>query len=191
MTHDELVRMAVTWLASRSGAGCELALGDVRSFATSEQPDAIGWLGNTGSRLLCGERADCVLVECKASRTDFRADAGKPWRQVGGMGHWRYYLAPAGIIRADEIPTGWGLLQPVGAGLGIVIGATRQQSCGDKGLLLDVCRRLVTGFPLTDLGFGVVRANGAPKRGEPPSDADRACFAAKACGSDVAVGGGA
>lgn len=28
-----------------------------------------------------------------------------------GGGNWRYFLAPAGVIQADELPQGWGLLE--------------------------------------------------------------------------------
>jgi hypothetical protein len=54
-----------------------------------------------------------VLIECKASRADFKADQQKDFRRVPryGMGNFRYYLAPAGIIRQDELPAGWGLLE--------------------------------------------------------------------------------
>ena len=66
-------------------------------------PDAIGWK----------KKCHSVLVECKASRADFLADAAKPWRQrpETSVGAERYYLAPRGLIRVDEIPAGWGLLE--------------------------------------------------------------------------------
>ena len=67
-----------------------------------EQPDAIGW--RYGLTLLC---------EAKVSRADFLADRKKPWRARPelGMGDWRFYVAPAGMLQPDEIPEGWGLLE--------------------------------------------------------------------------------
>lgn len=53
-----------------------------------------------------------MLVEAKASRADFLADARKPHRldQATGIGRWRYYLCPEGLIQPEELPPRWGLL---------------------------------------------------------------------------------
>ena len=66
-------------------------------------PDAIGW------KRACHS----VVVECKVSRADFLADREKPFRQKShlGMGCERLYLASAGMIRRQELPDGWGLLE--------------------------------------------------------------------------------
>jgi len=71
--------------------------------ATGEVPDVIAWKGFCKS----------VLVECKVSRSDFLADAEKPFRlkPQEAMGSQRFYLAAAGVIRADELPKHWGLLE--------------------------------------------------------------------------------
>lgn len=47
------------------------------------------------------------------SRTDFLSDKEKPFRRKPekGMGCERFYLAPAGLLRARELPAGWGLLE--------------------------------------------------------------------------------
>ena len=62
-----------------------------------------------------GGRAAChsVLVECKISRADFLADREKPFRQKShrGMGCERFYFTPAGLLRPEELPAGWGLLE--------------------------------------------------------------------------------
>lgn len=52
-----------------------------------------------------------VLVECKVSRADFLADKAKPHRHAGGVGNWRYFLAPEGLIAPDELPAKWGLVE--------------------------------------------------------------------------------
>jgi hypothetical protein len=66
-------------------------------------PDAIGW------KRACHS----VLVECKISRADFLADREKPFRQKQkhGLGCERFYLTPLGMLRLEELPAGWGLLE--------------------------------------------------------------------------------
>jgi hypothetical protein len=98
--HSTLVARAVEWL--RNSYGCGIILSE-QYCATGEIPDAIGWKGFCHS----------VVVECKVSRADFLADAAKPFRlhPDEGLGAERLYLAPAGIIRPEELPKGWGLLE--------------------------------------------------------------------------------
>ena len=98
MTHSQLVRLAEKWLRSYR---CGVVLSE-QACITGEMPDAIGW------KRACHS----VLVECKVSRADFLADRAKPFRVRPelGVGCERFYLAPAGLIREDELPTGWGLL---------------------------------------------------------------------------------
>jgi hypothetical protein len=98
--HSKLVSFAVDWL--RSSYGCGIILSE-QYCATGEIPDAIGWKGFCHS----------VVVECKASRADFLADASKPFRlkPEEGLGGERLYLAPAGIIKPEELPKNWGLLE--------------------------------------------------------------------------------
>lgn len=101
MTHEDLVVRAEDWL-KRMGCGITF-----REYATNthsgEIPDAIGWRDH-------GDIS--IVVECKVSRSDFLADRGKPFRQQPetGMGNWRFYLCPKGLIQPDEVPAGWGLL---------------------------------------------------------------------------------
>lgn len=99
MTHPQLVAIAVRWLRSYR---CGVVLSE-QSCSSGEMPDAIGW------KRACHS----ILVECKISRADFLADREKPFRQKAhlGMGCERYYLSPTGLIRADEVPAGWGLLE--------------------------------------------------------------------------------
>ena len=53
-----------------------------------------------------------VLIECKATRSDFLADKKKPFRQdpQKGIGMRRYYLVNDGVATQDEMPDGWQLL---------------------------------------------------------------------------------
>ncbi len=100
MTHDKLVGRSVAWLRSY---GCGVVLSE-QSCAGGETPDAIGWKRGCHS----------VTVECKISRADFLADREKPFRRKPetGMGCERFYLTPAGLLAPDELPAGWGLLEP-------------------------------------------------------------------------------
>jgi hypothetical protein len=101
--HAQVIARAVEWLRRRYKCGIILS---EQYCATGEVPDVIAWKGHCRS----------VLVECKVSRADFLADAGKPFRQEpeDGMGSQRFYMAPAGVIRAEELPKHWGLLELCG-----------------------------------------------------------------------------
>jgi hypothetical protein len=99
MTHSELVEIARQWLIRRKR--CAIVTTEVATCA-SEQPDALGWNG-----------WHSTLVECKVSRSDFRADSEKHFRQfpANGMGCERYFLIPKGLVARDEIPVKWGVLE--------------------------------------------------------------------------------
>lgn len=98
-THKELVRRAGVWLRQ---AGYKLVVTEAVTHA-QEIPDAIGWKNGKWS----------AMIECKASRSDFRQDAKKPSRKNPDkkLGQVRYYMAPEGVIPLDELPEGWGLLE--------------------------------------------------------------------------------
>jgi hypothetical protein len=102
MTHARLVSMAVQWLRRYR---CGVVLSE-QACVSGEMPDAVGW------KRACHS----VLVESKVSRADFLADRDKPFRQrpEQGVGCERYYLAPKGLIKIDELPLGWGLLEVCG-----------------------------------------------------------------------------
>ena len=53
------------------------------------------------------------MVECKITRDDFLADRDKPFRQkpARGVGSERFYLTPPVLIKLEELPPGWGLLE--------------------------------------------------------------------------------
>lgn len=53
----------------------------------------------------------CV-IEVKTSHKDFEVDGAKYTRRHPdeGLGDFRYYLCPAGLIQIDELPPYWGLL---------------------------------------------------------------------------------
>lgn len=99
MTHGQLVKLAVGWLRRYR---CGVVLSE-QACVSGEMPDAIGWK----------QASHSVLVECKVTRADFVADWAKPFRQKPekGVGSERFYLTPAGLLKAEELPSGWGLLE--------------------------------------------------------------------------------
>jgi hypothetical protein len=99
MTHAQLVEKAIHWLRRYR---CGVVLSE-QACISGEMPDAIGW-----------KRAHhSVLVECKITRSDFLADRGKPFRvkPEKGVGCERFYLTPLDLLRREELPPGWGLLE--------------------------------------------------------------------------------
>jgi hypothetical protein len=105
MTHSQLVERAVRWLRSYR---CGVVLSE-QACVSGEMPDAIGW------KRACHS----VLVECKVTRADFLADRAKPFRlkPEQGVGMERFYLTPPGLLRREEVPAGWGLLEVRGRGV--------------------------------------------------------------------------
>ena len=99
MTHTQLVEKGVRWLRSYR---CGVVLSE-QACANGEMPDAIGWK----------QACHSVLLECKVARADFLADREKPFRQKPerGVGNERFYLTLPGLIRVEELPAGWGLLE--------------------------------------------------------------------------------
>jgi hypothetical protein len=99
MNHAFLVAKAEAWLRRYR---CGVVLSE-QACISGEMPDAIGW------KRACHS----VLVECKISRADFLADRNKPFRlnPQTGVGSERFYLVPKGLVRVEELPAGWGLLE--------------------------------------------------------------------------------
>jgi hypothetical protein len=109
LNHKSLCQLALKWLQrphSQNGPGCTIVLSETACALTGETPDAIGWRPYKYS--FCS-----VLVEVKVSLADFNADKAKPFRAEPslGMGKYRYYMAPEGIVPHDKLPDGWGLIE--------------------------------------------------------------------------------
>lgn len=94
-THSQLVEIAYKWVLKNGSVG--FAFKELKSL-DAEIPDVIGF----GSW-------ESVLIEVKVSRSDFLADKKKPHR-AKGMGNWRFYCCPKGMIKAAELPEKWGLI---------------------------------------------------------------------------------
>lgn len=101
LTHKQLVKRAGKWL--RDSARCRVVMEEFTACAESREiPDAIGW-----------NACRCIMIECKRTRSDFLTDKKKPARNDGtpALGEFRFYFAPPGLIRPDELPDGWGLYE--------------------------------------------------------------------------------
>lgn len=95
--HNVLVKRATKWVSRKY----YLAIPEFRSIKQVESPDVIGF-----------QEYNSVIIECKSSYSDFRADQFKRFRieHEMGMGDLRYYFSPPGVIPVSELPNGWGLL---------------------------------------------------------------------------------
>ena len=127
IAHARLVGQAVDWL--RRTYGCSIVLSE-QYCATGEVPDAIGWK----------RKCHSVVVECKASRGDFLADLGKPFRlkPEEGLGCERFYLVPRGLIRAQELPPHWGLLESKRGRVEMIVKPGRKDLRSPLGLLKEM-----------------------------------------------------
>jgi len=98
--HSSLVKIAEKWLLKAKG--CSFALTELCALgANGETPDAIGWRSGYS-----------ILVECKSSRSDFHSDKKKRFRMIPelGMGTYRFFMCPTGVINPEDLPDGWGLV---------------------------------------------------------------------------------
>lgn len=100
LSHADLVLIGARWARKQ---GFAVVHGELTTVATREIPDVVAFNSHCS-----------IMIECKTSRADFLIDKKKPWRQPGqGIGHYRFYLAPEGLISPEELPTQprWGLVE--------------------------------------------------------------------------------
>lgn len=95
-SHKSLCYLGAHWLVRHHK--CRVVLVE-RGGGHSEMPDVIGWIGPYS-----------YLLEAKTSRTDFLKDCEKSFREnpEEGVGQYRYYIYPKGLIEPGELPKGWG-----------------------------------------------------------------------------------
>jgi len=106
-THSQLIKKAERWCYSntlyRNKYKCNIVFRELVSWCR-ETPDLLAWArGHVTS----------LLIEVKVSRGDFLADKKKFYRRTPeeqGMGNFRFYCSPYNLIKAEELPTNWGLL---------------------------------------------------------------------------------
>lgn len=102
MKHKDLCLLSAKYLRNKGIQPyhrCQYAVSDLDRIG--EKPDAFGWGGSTTQ-----------LIEVKTSRSDFLSDKKKIWRQIPhlGLGAFRSYLCPIGLIEISDLPDKWGLL---------------------------------------------------------------------------------
>lgn len=102
VSHDDLCLLGERFLKNN---GFGVVFHDRFKAAIPEQPDCLGFRNGVS-----------CLIECKTSRADFLADRKKWFRQdpTMGMGDWRFMLTPKGLIKPEELPENWGLLETTG-----------------------------------------------------------------------------
>lgn len=133
--HRELCRLAGKWLRKpKFGSSyCPYVAVELVT-ANPETPDVFGW-----------NYWATVLIEVKVSRSDFLADAKKSFRQQPeeGVGAFRYYCSPEGLITEVDLPDKWGLLWEKDGVITVVKDAERQQqnAQGEITILASIMRR--------------------------------------------------
>lgn len=95
LTHKQLVEIGYRWLLKNGHVG--VCFKELKSM-DGEIPDVIAF-----------SHLESLLIECKISRLDFLQDKKKLHRQKG-MGNWRFYMCPTGMIKKEELPAKWGLI---------------------------------------------------------------------------------
>lgn len=102
--HKELCERGAKWLKRHDQniviPNCATVAVDMVTIE-AETPDIIGWSSGAS-----------VMIEVKVDRGDFLKDCKKPFREIceTGVGEFRYYLCPTGLIKDVELPDKWGLL---------------------------------------------------------------------------------
>lgn len=117
LTHAALVERGVQWLRARHE--CRVIVHEQSIDNVQESPDVLGW----------NKRGVSILVECKVSASDYYRDRRKFFRQFAemGMGFFRYYLTPPGLINPKSLAKGWGLAEVHGRRVIIIKEATAQK----------------------------------------------------------------
>ena len=136
--HRELCERGAKWLKRHDQniiiPNCATVAVDMITIE-SETPDIIGWSSGAS-----------VMIEVKVDRGDFLKDCQKPFRQIcdNGVGEFRYYLCPNGLIKDTELPDKWGLLYLNERNkIEIIKVAERQQANlkAERNMLLSLIRR--------------------------------------------------
>lgn len=100
ITHRNLCLKGAKYLRSKGiHSKCKYSVCELERVG--ECPDSFGWGGGPTQ-----------LVEAKVSRGDFLSDKKKFWRNTPyyGIGKYRSYICPVGLIKPEELPKYWGLL---------------------------------------------------------------------------------
>ena len=96
-THKMLVEIARKWAFNRHGVA-------VAEFVC---------MNGEIADVMAFSSVYSTMIECKISRSDFLADKKKFFRRSPefGMGNYRIYCAPRGVITESDLPDKWALLE--------------------------------------------------------------------------------
>jgi len=100
ISHKTLCLIAAKWLKNRCKERCPVVFVELVTGAF-ETPDVFGCNGSNS-----------IVIEVKTSRSDFLRDKKKFFRLYPemGVGDFRYYLCPTGIVKPEDVPEKWGLI---------------------------------------------------------------------------------
>lgn len=169
LTHSEGCVIAANYLKSKFN--CGIVFIEPNPWANSEAPDAIGFRPNNTS----------VLMEVKVTRGDFLSDRQKPHRinPGKGMGDYRFYACPEGLIKPDELPDNWGLFYFTSRGsMRPVVTPQSFSSLQPPHAKLEYVKKQIN------------KSNGAPLAGYVQvmaEEVDKFCFMAKNVGAEINV----
>ncbi len=96
-SHSDLVEIGYRWVIKK----CGFAFKELTCI-NNEIADVIGFNSN-----------GTFVLEAKTSRADFLKDKKKTFRKDSGigMGDWRFFIVPKGLIKVTELPEMWGLIE--------------------------------------------------------------------------------
>jgi len=148
--HEQLCEKGLSWLKRN---GFAVAATNIWASGSRERVDCVGY------------RATCsAMIEAKISRSDFLADKKKPERIKGGVGIYRFYITPKGLLSLHDLPDGWGLLEMHGRSVRMVHGpkgnlwpdfenaqgsqwemfANKQDESAERAILFSIARRALS-----------------------------------------------
>jgi hypothetical protein len=132
MKHAQLIRLAENWLRR---SRCRIVLSE-QTAESGEVPDVIGWKDNCTS----------IVIECKVSRPDFFADQEKRARRQPGnaMGCQRLYLTPKALLKREELPRDWGLLEAYREEIELAVKPSARSQRTETGLMAEMALLLVS-----------------------------------------------
>jgi len=144
MTHDEIQHIVAKWLKNHKRNlvvyNCPYVVENLVTLnGTGETPDVMGW-----------NYSNSTMIEVKRTRQDFMKDKKKHFRrnEKYAIGNYRLFCCPTDLIKADEIPSQWGLLYINESGeIQIIVKPIKQDSYypAEVSMLLSIIRRLKNG----------------------------------------------
>lgn len=137
LTHSKIIEYSRKVL-KRGGTRwkCGVTFAEL-STANAEIPDVLGF-----------QSGGSALIEAKASRGDFLGDKKKHFRKYAdyGMGNYRFYACPKGIIKENELPDKWGLIYVSEKGRCTLVVKPEWQECNlraENSYMYSVLRRII------------------------------------------------